>query len=86
MSCLSGNGRMTGMARNGPGLDYRDILDAMEELSPMYRAVFNLYAIEDHGHREISARLGISEGTSKSNYAKARRNLREVLRRKLKEK
>ena len=44
------------------------------------------YAIEDHGHREISARLGISEGTSKSNYAKARRNLREVLRRKLKEK
>lgn len=68
------------------GLDYRDILDAMEELSPMYRAVFNLYAIEDHGHREISARLGISEGTSKSNYAKARRNLREVLRRKLKEK
>ena len=70
MSCLSGNGRMTGMARNGPD-SITDILDAMEELSPMYRAVFNLCAIEDHGHREISA-VGISEGTSKSNYAKAR--------------
>lgn len=68
------------------GLDYRDVFDAMEELSPMYRAVFNLYAIEDYGHREIAAQLEISEGTSKSNYAKARRNLREVLRRKLKEK
>ena len=68
------------------GLDYRDVFDAMDELSPMYRAVFNLYALEDHSHREISERLGISEGTSKSNYAKARRNLRDTLRRKLKEK
>lgn len=68
------------------GLDYRDVLEAMETLSPMYRAVFNLYAIEDFGHQEIAARLGISEGTSKSNYSKAKRNLREVLRRKLKEK
>lgn len=68
------------------GLEQMDILEAMEELTPMYRAVFNLYAIEEYGHREISAQLGISEGTSKSNYAKARRNLRDILRRKLKEK
>ena len=52
----------------------------------MYRAVFNLYAIEGYAHREISGQLEISEGTSKSNYAKARRNLRELLRRKLREK
>ena len=66
------------------GLTQADILEAMEGLTPMYRAVFNLYAIEEYGHREIAAELGISEGTSKSNYAKARRNLREALRRKLK--
>ena len=68
------------------GLGQMDILEAMEGLSPMYRAVFNLYAIEEYSHREISGQLGISEGTSKSNYAKARRNLRELLRRKLREK
>lgn len=67
------------------GLTQQDILEAMEALTPMYRAVFNLYAIEEYGHREIAAQLGISEGTSKSNYAKARRNLREMLRQKLRE-
>ena len=66
-------------------LGQRDILEAMDRLTPMYRAVFNLYAIEGYGHREISMQLGISEGTSKSNYAKARRNLRELLRQKLRE-
>lgn len=68
------------------GLGQQDILEAMEQLTPVYRAVFNLYAIEGYGHREISQELGISEGTSKSNYAKARRNLRELLRKKLREK
>ena len=68
------------------GLGQQDILEAMEQLTPMYRAVFNLYAIEGYGHRDISAQLGISEGTSKSNYAKARRNLRELLRKKLEDK
>lgn len=66
-------------------LGQHDILEAMEKLTPMYRAVFNLYAIEGYSHREISSELGISEGTSKSNYAKARRNLRELLRKKLRQ-
>ena len=66
-------------------LGQQDILEAMDRLTPMYRAVFNLYAIEGYGHREISMQLGISEGTSKSNYAKARRNLRDLLRQKLRE-
>lgn len=66
-------------------LGQHDILEAMEQLTPMYRAVFNLYAIEGYSHREISSQLGISEGTSKSNYAKARRNLRELLRKKLRQ-
>jgi len=66
-------------------LGQHDILEAMEKLTPMYRAVFNLFAIEGYSHREISSQLGISEGTSKSNYAKARRNLRELLRKKLRQ-
>ena len=56
-----------------------DVLDAMEHLTPMYRAVFNLYVFDNLGHQEISDRLGISVGTSKSNLAKARRNLRDLL-------
>ena len=56
-----------------------DVLDAMEHLTPMYRSVFNLYVFDNLGHQEISDRLGISVGTSKSNLAKARRNLRTIL-------
>ena len=56
-----------------------DVLDAMEHLTPMYRTVFNLYVFDNLGHQEISDRLGISVGTSKSNLAKARRNLRTIL-------
>ena len=56
-----------------------DVLNAMEHLTPMYRAVFNLYVFDNLGHQEISDRLGISVGTSKSNLAKARRNLRTIL-------
>jgi RNA polymerase sigma-70 factor (ECF subfamily) len=60
-----------------------DIVMAMDQLTPMYRAVFNLFAIEQFGHKEIALKLDISEGTSKSNYAKARRNLKVILRAKL---
>jgi DNA-directed RNA polymerase specialized sigma24 family protein len=45
----------------------------------MYRAVFNLYVFENLGHQEIADELGISIGTSKSNLAKARRNVRQHL-------
>lgn len=60
-----------------------DIIAAMDQLTPMYRAVFNLFAIEQFGHKEVALKLNISEGTSKSNYAKARRNLKVILTAKL---
>jgi RNA polymerase sigma-70 factor (ECF subfamily) len=41
-------------------------MTAIEQLSPAYRAVFNLYVIEDYTHKEIAEMLGINEGTSKS--------------------
>tara|TARA_B100001741_G_C16306025_1_gene483571 strand:- start:78 stop:668 length:591 start_codon:yes stop_codon:yes gene_type:complete len=69
------------MEEEGDAVGYtvHDVLDAMEHLTPMYRTVFNLYVFDNLGHQEISNRLGISVGTSKSNLAKARRNLRNLL-------
>jgi RNA polymerase sigma factor (sigma-70 family) len=56
-----------------------DVQTAMAKLSPMYRMVFNLHVFDNLAHKEISDQLGISVGTSKSNLAKARRNLRKIL-------
>ncbi|WP_052324128.1 RNA polymerase sigma factor [Flavihumibacter sp. ZG627] len=50
----------------------RDIVQLVQELSPGYRAVFNLYVIEGYSHKEIGEILGISEGTSKSQLARAK--------------
>jgi len=57
----------------------KELLKFVQELSPRYRAVFNLYAIEGYSHKEISAMLGISEGTSKSNLSRARAILQEKI-------
>lgn len=54
-------------------------MKAIQQLSPAYRAVFNLYVLEEYSHREIAEMLGISEGTSKSNLAKAKANLQAIL-------
>ncbi len=56
-----------------------DILEAMETLSPAYKMVFNLYAIENFTHKEVAEILNISSGTSKSNYAKAKAKIKIVL-------
>ena len=58
-------------------------MNAISKLSPMYKLVFNLYAIENYTHAEIAEELGISEGTSKSNYFKAKANLRKSLKNKI---
>ena len=54
-------------------------LEAIQELSPAYQTVFNLYVIENYSHKEIAQILDISVGTSKSNLAKAKQNLRKIL-------
>ncbi len=61
------------------GISYQEIIGMMQQLPPAYRTVFNLYVIEGYKHEEISEKLGISTGTSKSNLAKAKRNLRVIL-------
>lgn len=57
----------------------QDVLEAMDLLSPAYRAVFNLYVFENYTHQEIAEKLGITAGASKSNFAKAKRNVRDLL-------
>ncbi|HOB84057.1 MAG TPA: sigma-70 family RNA polymerase sigma factor [Bacteroidales bacterium] len=54
------------------GLDAADLLGIIRELPPKYRMVFNLFAIEGYSHKEIGQMINISEGTSKSNLARAR--------------
>lgn len=52
----------------------------VSQLSPQYRAVFNLYEIEGYSHDEIALMLGISAGTSKSNLFRARIKLEQIVR------
>lgn len=57
-----------------------DLLNLIQELSPMYRVVFNLYALEGMSHKEIAEKLSISEGTSKSNLSRARAILQKKVK------
>ena len=57
----------------------KEIMESVQKLSPAYRAVFNLYAIEGFAHKEIAKQLGISESTSRSNLVKARTKLKLML-------
>jgi RNA polymerase sigma factor (sigma-70 family) len=59
----------------------QELVGLIHQLSPGYRTVFNLYAIEGYSHKEIASQLGISEGTSKSQYSMARKVLREKIKR-----
>ena len=57
-----------------------EIMLLVQKLTPAYRTVFNLYVIEGFNHAEIAKKLSISEGTSKSNLAKARAKLQVMIR------
>ena len=58
-------------------LTEKEILAAVQLLSPAYRAVFNLYVLEGYSHKEIGDALQITESTSRSNLVKARCKLKE---------
>lgn len=60
-------------------MSYDDLLVLIRGLPPAYQTVFNLYVIEGYNHKEIGEMLQISEGTSKSNLAKARMKLQKQL-------
>jgi RNA polymerase sigma-70 factor (ECF subfamily) len=58
-------------------IDVNGLIKIIQDLSPRYRVVFNLYALEGFSHKEISEMLQITEGTSKSNLSRARAILQE---------
>lgn len=58
----------------------KDILALIQQLSPGYRTVFNMYVIEGYTHKDIGEILGISEGTSKSQLARARVILQNMVK------
>lgn len=61
-------------------LSKEDLLNCISKLPAGYKTIFNLYVIEGYSHKEISEKLGISEGTSKSQLFKAKLSLQEMIR------
>lgn len=61
-------------------MSYDDIIRAIQNLSPAYRTVLNLFIIDGFTHQEIAEHLGISTGASKSNLFKARQQLQRILK------
>jgi RNA polymerase sigma factor (sigma-70 family) len=60
-------------------IHFTQLLEMIQSLPQGCQVVFNLFAIEGYNHREIAELLGISEGTSKSQYARARSLLQQKL-------
>lgn len=58
-----------------------DLMKLIQQLPPRYRLVFNLYVLEGMSHQEIAKEMDITQGTSKSNLARAR----EILKKKVQE-
>ncbi len=60
-------------------LTVQEIIKCIQQLSPAYRSVFNLYVVEGFSHKEIADILEITESTSRSNLVKARSKLKDLL-------
>jgi len=60
-------------------ISYDEIIRLIQQLSPAYRTVLNLFIVEGYSHEDIADLLGIAVGTSKSNLAKARKQLQKIL-------
>jgi RNA polymerase sigma-70 factor (ECF subfamily) len=56
-----------------------ELMELVRKLPTGYRAVFNLFAIEGYGHKEIAKELGVSESTSKTQFKKARSYLHKLI-------
>ena len=67
-------------------VDYADIkfkadnvMKAMEKLPQGYRVVLSLYLLEGYDHGEIAEILDITESTSKSQYLRAKKKIKEIM-------
>ncbi len=57
-----------------------ELLALVQKLTPAYRLVFVMHVVDGYNHREIAEELGINEGTSRSNFMKARLKLQEMIK------
>ena len=65
-------------------ISYDELVKLVQELSPMYKMVFNMYVIDGLTHDEIAKELNISANTSKSNLSRARMNIIKLIENKYK--
>lgn len=63
-----------------PNLSVEMIKNAMEQLPNGSKMIFQLYLLEGYDHREISQILSVSESNSKSQYMRAKRRIKEILK------
>lgn len=61
------------------GVDTDTLMSFIRRLPPGYRAVFNLYVVEEKSHKEIAEMLHIQPGTSASQFARARNMLAAMI-------
>ena len=61
----------------------KDIIKLIQQLSPGYRTVFNMYVVEGYTHKQIADILKISEGTSKSQLSRAKLILQDLVKKHL---
>ena len=64
----------------GDTLEMEDVMNMINKLSTGYRTIFNLYVVEGYSHKEIGEMLQINEGTSKSQLARARYLLMDMVK------
>lgn len=60
-------------------INYDILIEQVQNLTPQYRQVFNLYVFEEYSHQEIAELLNISVNTSKSNLSRARKILKDKI-------
>ncbi len=63
-----------------PNMTADEIILLIQKLPISYRTVFNLFVLEGLSHKEIGEKLQITEGSSKSNLAKARKKLQVLIK------
>jgi len=61
-------------------LEAKELLEIIKSMPAGYRTVFNLYAVEGYTHKEIATMMNLTEGTSKSQYARAKSWLQERIK------
>lgn len=61
-------------------MNEKDLADLIRSLPMGYQTIFNLHAVEGYSHVEIAKMLNIQEGSSRSQYARARNRLIQLLK------